>query len=120
MKLWIRSRERDTLVECTQLSVVPIITPNKKQTTWGVVANFGRVGEYSTRERCLEIIDEIQKLLSLGNPENAFMHLHNCEMPYSEIVELFKRVRQDKAIITSGAEFEVVMPSVITYEMPKE
>lgn len=120
MKLWIRSQERDTLQECTQLSAVPIITANKKHTTWGVVANFGRVGEYATRERCLEIIDEIQKILGYGNPENAFMHIHNCEMPYDEIWELFKRVRKDKAIVTSGAEFEVVMPSVITYEMPQE
>ena len=62
MKLWVRSQERDTLQEVTHLSVQPIITSNKKHTTWAVVAQFSKMGEYPTRERCLEIIDEIQSL----------------------------------------------------------
>ena len=62
MKLWIRSQERDILQVCNSLSIQPIITPNKKHHTWGVISNFGCIGEYATRDRCLEIIDEIQSL----------------------------------------------------------
>lgn len=120
MKLWIRSQERDILQVCNSLSIQPIITPNKKHKTWGVISNFGCVGEYGTRERCLEIIDEIQELLKLGNPENAFMHLHNCNMDYGEIEEIIKRARETKAIITQGAEFDIKLPSVVVYEMPEK
>ena len=120
MKLWIRSQERDLLEECNRLAVQSIITPNKKHQTWGVISNFGCVGEYATRERCLEIIDEIQELLKLGNPENAFYNITNCEMPPEKLAELFKQVRQDKAIVTKDVEFEVFIPSVVTYEMPEQ
>ena len=66
MKLWVRSQERDILQECTNLSAQQIITPNRKHTTWAVVSNFVRVGEYPTRERCLEIIDEVQARFGVG------------------------------------------------------
>lgn len=69
MKLWIRNQDRTSLMECNHISVEEIVTPNKKKTSWCIVANFGCVGEYATRERCLEIIDEIQKLLNFGNLE---------------------------------------------------
>lgn len=120
MKLWIRSKERDILQVCNSLSIQPIIKPNKKHQTWGVISNFGCVGEYGTRERCLEILDEIQELLKLGNPENSFMHIRNSDMGCDETLEVLKRAREIKAIVTCGADFEVVMPSVITYEMPEK
>lgn len=60
MKLWIRSQERDKLEVCNGLSIQPRIIPNTKRSTWGIISNFGCVGEYPTRERCLEIIDKIQ------------------------------------------------------------
>ena len=86
MKLWIRSQERDTLQECTQLSVVPIITANKKHATWGVVANFGRAGEYSTRERCIEIIDEIQCFISFDKNVCTFTESGGGRFVYEDKV----------------------------------
>jgi hypothetical protein len=76
MKLWVRSQERDKLEMCNSLSIQPIITSNKKHQTWGVISNFGCVGEYATRERCLEIIDEIQCLLkNNGSTEDRMSQL---------------------------------------------
>lgn len=92
MKLWIRSQERDLLEECNRLAVQSIITPNKKHQTWGVISNFGCVGEYATRERCLEIIDEIQSLFVSNNKV------------------LFKSVD------ISG----LCQPKIILYQMPEE
>lgn len=71
MKLWIRSQERGMLEICNSLSIQPTIASNRKVTTWCIISNFGRVGEYGTRERCLEILDEIQELLKMGEPQNA-------------------------------------------------
>ena len=58
--------------------------------------------------------------MKLGNPENAFYNITNCEMPPDQLAELWERVRKDKAIVTKDVDFEVIMPSVITYEMPEE
>ena len=66
MKLWVRSQERDILQECANLSAQQIITSNRKHTNWAVVSNFVKVGEYSTRERCVQIIDEVQARLGVG------------------------------------------------------
>ena len=63
MKLWVRSQDKCTLQECHHLSVQEVAEPNKKHTKWAVVADFAFVGEYETKDRCLEIIDEIQNLI---------------------------------------------------------
>lgn len=63
MKLWVRSQERDRLEVCHSLSIQQIIQPNRKHSSWGIISNFGCVGEYHTKERCLEIVDEIQWLI---------------------------------------------------------
>lgn len=112
MKLWIRSQNKSVLKEATILNY---FYSDKKHC---IDCNGYCVGYYESKERCLEIIDEIQKLLEKGNPENAFYHIHNVDIPYDELAELFKRVRKEKAIATEGATFDVIMPSVITYEMP--
>ena len=62
MKIWIRNQDKTTLQEVNHISVEEIRVPNTKKTQWCIVANFGCAGEYNTRERCLEIIDEIQSL----------------------------------------------------------
>ena len=62
MEVWVRSQDRCALQECRHLSVQEVVEPNKKRTEWAVVADFAVVGEYETKERCLEIIDEIQGL----------------------------------------------------------
>lgn len=66
MELWIRSQDRTVFTKCKHISVEEIVTVNKKSTKWCVVINFGCVGEYGTKERCLEIIDEIQRKLSVS------------------------------------------------------
>ena len=116
MKLWIRSQERDTLEECTKLSAVPIITANKKHTTWGVVANFGCVGEYPTRERCIEIIDEIQKILT-HNGVMLFKNIDVSEIP-REALEPFKALAY---LPNNDIKSEVTIHNaeLVVYEMPE-
>ena len=125
MKLWIRSADREHFTEAHGIDynmdcIVDSMTEEERY-CHKIVDDRGKVlGIYETKERCLEIIDEIQELLKLGNPENAFMHLHNCNMDYYEIEELIKRVRETKTIITRDADFEIIMPSDVTYQMPEE
>ena len=114
MKLWIRSQNK------CRLRKTDIINYSYEEGKHNIDCNGYAVGTYATKKRCLEIIDEIQELLKLGNPENAFMHIHNCDMGYDETIEVLKRARETKAIITQGADFDVKLPSVVVYEMPEK
>lgn len=115
MKLWIRSQERDKLEDCHSLSIQPIVTPNKKHTTWGIVSNFCCIGEYATRERCLEIIDEIQTLLLA-----SFVIIRNCEVGE----DIYKYIKPTNGIAYQAenqpTSIEHQGQSVLVYEMPKE
>lgn len=125
MKLWIRSADRKHLTEAHGIDynmdcIVDSMT-NEEKYCHKIVDDRGKVlGIYETERRCLEIIDEIQELLKLGNPENSFLHIHNCDMGYDEIIEVLKRARETKAIITQGADFDVKLPSAVVYEMPEK
>lgn len=73
-KLWIRSQERTTLQEVNHISVEEIIVPNSKKTKWCIVANFGCVGEYETRERCLEIVDVIFRNIAMSYSQDNLLY----------------------------------------------
>lgn len=114
MELWIRSQNK------CKLRKTDIVNYNYEVGKHIVDCNGYPVVTYKSKERCLEIIDEIQELLKLGNPENSFMHINNCNMCYDDIQEMVKRARKTKAVVTDGADFEIVMPRVVTYEMPEK
>lgn len=63
MKLWIRSQDRMALADCNSIFADEIIASNGRHKGWCILANGCRVGEYPSKERCLEILDEIQGLL---------------------------------------------------------
>lgn len=118
MKLWVRSQNKDSLVvaDCVFYA---------EGCTYNIYTNCCEgtftLGCYESEKRCLEIIDEIQELLKLGNPENAFMIFNDCDfLSRDEADEILKRVRTDKAVFTSKEGFSVVMPSVVVYEMPEK
>ena len=62
MEVWVRSQDKRSFMIIEHISAEEIIVPNSRKTRWCVTANFGCIGEYHTKERCLEIIDEIQSL----------------------------------------------------------
>lgn len=115
MKLWVRNQERDGLAICNSLSIQPIIRSNKKISSWGIISNFGCVAEYATRERCIEIIDEIQKLLF-----SNFCIIRNCELDEdtAEYLKPTKAVAYFSENKTPSIEYNE--QSVAVYEMPKE
>ena len=85
MDLWIKSQDKMNLVKINQINI------NYKNTCQ-IIANYipdfiGKEGEYyetlgnyKSKERALEILDEIQKLIS----EDEYMHISQTkiyEMP---------------------------------------
>ena len=115
--MWVRSQNRIVL---KRLQDIEYYKDGKKH----FVIGGSLLGEYKTEERCLEIIDEIQKLLLSANPKEAFM-LVDCrnENEFSHIGSLVHFARESNFIAYDGEDgtnFQLIQPSVLVYEMPKE
>lgn len=68
MELWIRSQDKRTLVNTRRIDV-----DDNKIIIWdeGKYASDVFMGEYKTKERALEVLDEIQKYVILPNIDNS-------------------------------------------------
>lgn len=117
MKLWIRNMWKHGLYEVN--GVVAMESGDKWQIT--DCRYVLPLGEYATRERCLEIIDEIQKLLEASDPTKAFLNIE-CDglLDYIEFKEIIKMARTEKVGYVPNGKVELIMPNVITYEMPEK
>lgn len=58
MELWIRSQDRERLMKASDLRIAYV----KEKEKW-VVEDCDNLGYYSTRERALEVLDEIEEIL---------------------------------------------------------
>ena len=87
MDLWIRSQDRERLTKSTGFHIEANINYyNNKPTDFDVYAlnsiKFIKIGTYKTKERALEILDEIQKM-DFGNNPNVKLTTYGYvyEMP---------------------------------------
>lgn len=60
MDLWIRSQNKETLVKCNDISITLC---NRIVGYFDKVTEYETLGEYETKERAIEVLDEIQLLL---------------------------------------------------------
>lgn len=67
MELWIRSQDKTFLRKVNTIGIV------EGRDFWGIEDNFRvSLGEYKTKERALEILDEIQNKINLINLGHDF------------------------------------------------
>ena len=78
MELWIRSQDRETLIKTENISIDNenyiignLISDDNKS-----ICDYWRLGHYKTKERALEVLDEIQDIVRLKQAwqldENSF------------------------------------------------
>ena len=111
MDLWIRSQDREILVKCNCIDImwvegIPNIFVNGKFPDY-IVAN------YTTKERALEVIDEIQKLLTPQVCALAKKIVNNEYNDYNKLTNVY-------AIMDGTGTINVSEISTVIYEMPKE
>jgi hypothetical protein len=111
MELWIRSQDRESLIKCNQIDIMwvdgyPCVFLN---------SNFpdNVVGSYLTKERALEILDEIQKLLTPQVCELAQKLANNEYSDYNKLTNVY-------AIMDNCGSVNVSQLSTVVYEMPEE
>ena len=103
MELWIRSQDKESIIKIENISIDSenyiignLISDDNKS-----ICDYWRLGHYETKERALEVLDEIQSII-IGkymcniNLEEAFSKIGNEE----DIAKLLKQMA--------------------VYEMPKE
>lgn len=114
MNLWIRSTAKTNLLQARFLTIMEGKTFYKKNeweyegyTICNVApnGNYGLLGTYKTKERALEVLDEIQSIIYINKLFNADINAFQKSLEIEgytekEIVKLLKKVS--------------------TYEMPKE
>lgn len=70
MDIYIRSQDRELLKKYAyDIEITKTIAPNHKKETHGVMLDGVLIGKYNTKERCLEIIDEICRMARLSEKD---------------------------------------------------
>lgn len=69
MELWIRSQDREKLLKCNDIAILNNMINEKEITRFkgykivGKNTEYEDLGIYETKERALEVLDEIQNIL---------------------------------------------------------
>ena len=107
MDLWIRNQSKAQLIKIDDIHI------NDTQ-IWG---NTHWLGDYETKERALEVLNEIQKLL-MGQDKMVFK---NTGLDNKSLDELYNRIAESNWVgVLDDAKVEYIAPSTIVYEMPEK
>lgn len=79
MELWIRSQDREKLLKCNDIAISNnmINEIETRRLGYKIVGYFDKnteyedLGIYETKERALEVLDEIQNYILLPNTDNS-------------------------------------------------
>ena len=65
MELWIRSQNKERIIKINQLDVMELDTDvDPRYNYFGIYANEYLVGEYKSKERALEVLDDIYSFVN--------------------------------------------------------
>lgn len=64
MELWIRSQDKERLIRADNLH---ILKSDKRKPTYRINSLYHSLGAYETKERALEVLNEIQSILDFND-----------------------------------------------------
>lgn len=117
--LWIRTQNKTELTKVDSLGYKEYRNTLEKHNFYIYCKNAYTLGEYKTKERCIEIIDEIQKLLQ-SNGLIIFKDIE-CDGLSPKDIEPFKPLFYQIGVVSSD-KGEIIIHNVedLVYEMPEE
>ena len=115
MDLWIRSQDKHLLAKYSMLAVAQITPKTQAKVMAFVSDDFGyeELGTYKTKERALEVLDEIQNFLT-----PRFIVSTNSDNDCIE--NLFDKATAGKVFLSDRLEVKNINRDCWVYEMPKE
>lgn len=109
MELWIRSQDKMSLMKVNKVCFERNIDDEPTIYGYENYENYERLGIYKTKERALEVLDEIERLLM----PKMIIKNEGTEM-YGLDGHIYK------TNILSSAKTDIQELSTYVYEMPKE
>lgn len=118
MELWIRSQNKELLklvnnieIDYLDFKKYDYVQSIQNKGEYGIRCNGDLLGQYSTKERALEVLDEIQNII-----KPTFINTkYNCEIKDGHNKNEFDLVMQP-----DESKIEIIQPTTIVYEMPEE
>ena len=109
MELWIRSQDKEDLIKAYNFRILHQNDIAINVRFNGSTLEYLIIGKYATKERALEVLDEIQNIL------NPMLIFKNCECD----AETFDKIKKAKCcIINDNAKLEQLDTCV--YQMPED
>lgn len=120
MELWIRSQDREHLKKInTGLYLKQGLSDYAKGEVIFITSSGDDLGEYETKERALEILDEIQSKL-----HGTFLSKAKEDTYANELIEAQKYFEKLNSIclVTGDEKFDLepINKDIYVYEMPQE
>lgn len=115
MDLWIRSQDKYLLAKYNMLAVAQI-TPIPQAKVMAFVSDdlgYQELGAYKTKERALEVLDEIQKYVD-GKPIVKYSRMG--DKSYIDNI----RYLQSNGFIGVEDTVDIIPASTMVYQMPQE
>ena len=115
MELWIRSQDREILKRInTEIYQKYDLSDYAKGYVYFLVSGGTKLGEYETKERALEILDEIQNLLQ----PKVFIEQPEIDFKADDMIEKLSQ----NIILNTTTKMNAELKNVgqIVYEMPEE
>ena len=111
MELWIRSQDKTFLTIINSGLFIHEHYDNCHKGLYEITGSYGGVLGLYTKERALEVLDEIQNMIK---PTLIHTEYH------SEIKQGVNNLEFDVVMNPVEDKITYIQPSVIVYEMPKE
>lgn len=109
MELWIRSQDKEILAKTENINIRCSCDEMPSLGVYYISIGNLEIAKYKTKERALEVLDEIQKLI---DPVLVFK---NCECD-NDTLKAIKEI--GACMVSDNAHIEQVQTCI--YEMPKE
>lgn len=100
MDLWVRSQNKYRLLKVESLQI--IYNQEDNELPYYINSSYEFLGSYKTKERALEILDEIQQMLKNETIETEIKYIDN-------------QVYETKIIGKPN-----ILKNIVVYQMPKE
>ena len=115
MDLWIRSQNKEVLSKYNRLAVSQVTIKSSAKVMGLIDNDFGweTLGDYKTKERALEVLDEIQNFLT-----PRFIVSTNSDNDCIE--NLFDKATAGKVFPSDRLEIKNINRDCWVYEMPKK
>lgn len=122
MELWVRSQNKEFLVKVERAYYYrePLTDPD--DVVHRITTGKETLGKYESKERCLEILDEIQKILMADPvPLLVFTNCDVTEDTYNGLNEMYKK---GDLLAVCGAspqnDVKAIEKSTFVYQMPEK